>query len=127
MKHQTQMLLIKADRAILAAKVLLAAGDLNDFSTGRAYYGMFYAAEALLEELDLRFSKHGGVLGAFGKHYVQTGIFDAKYHRWLLNAYDQRIEGDYDIEIIAAPDDAKDLIIKAEEFLIKVKEYLSAK
>lgn len=93
MKESTRLLLQKAQRAIQAAQTLLAAGDFPDFATGRAYYAMFYIAEALLEEKDLRFSKHGGVHGAFGEHYVKTGLLEPKFHRWLLNAFDQRVEG----------------------------------
>jgi uncharacterized protein (UPF0332 family) len=53
---------------------------------------MFYTAEALLEAKDLRFSKHGGVHGAFGEHYVKTGIKPQEFHRWLLDVFDVRIE-----------------------------------
>lgn len=88
---------------------------------------MFYTAEALLEDKLLRFSKHGGVHGAFGEHYVKTGIFDQKYHRWLLNAFDQRIEGDYGIEVVAITDDAKNLIAQAEEFLEAARNFLEDK
>lgn len=87
---------------------------------------MFYIAEALLEEKELRFSKHGGVHGAFGEHYVKTGLFDPKFHRWLLNAFDQRIEGDYGTEVIADTEDAEKLIAQAEEFLIAAREYLES-
>jgi uncharacterized protein (UPF0332 family) len=82
MKENTRLLLQKAGRAIEAAEALLSEG-FAEFSTGRAYYAMFYVSEGLLEEKDLRFSKHGGVHGAFGEHYVKTGLFDPKYHRWL--------------------------------------------
>jgi uncharacterized protein (UPF0332 family) len=55
MKEETRLLLVKADRAIQAAETLLEAGNLYDFATGRAYYAMFYVAEALLEEKGLRY------------------------------------------------------------------------
>lgn len=123
MKENTRLLLEKAQRAIQAAQILLDAGDLPDFATGRAYYAMFYVAEALLEEKSLRFSKHGGVHGAFGEYYVKTGLFDAKFHRWLLNAFDQRIEGDYVADVIAVIEDAQKLIAQAEEFLAVARNY----
>lgn len=44
----------KAARAIRAAQRLLDDKD-KEFSAGRAYYAMFYAAEALLNEKALRF------------------------------------------------------------------------
>jgi len=34
-----------------------------------------------------------------------------------LNAFDQRIEGDYGAEVIAIAEDAEKLIAQAEEFL----------
>lgn len=45
----TRKLLEKARRAIQAAVTLLQHGDA-DFAAGRAYYAMFYTAEALLSE-----------------------------------------------------------------------------
>lgn len=48
MKENARLLLEKAQRAIQAAQTLLDAGNLPDFATGRAYYAMFYVAEALL-------------------------------------------------------------------------------
>lgn len=126
MKENSRLFLEKAQRSIQAAQTLLTAGNLHDFATGRAYYAMFYIAEALLEEKELRFSKHGGVHGAFGEHYVKTGLFDIKFHRWLLNAFDQRIEGDYGIEVIAVKEDAEKLIAQADEFLQAARSYLES-
>jgi uncharacterized protein (UPF0332 family) len=52
MKESSQRLLEKAAWAIEAADTLLENG-LSEFSTGRAYYAMFYTAEKLLTEKDL--------------------------------------------------------------------------
>jgi uncharacterized protein (UPF0332 family) len=125
MKATSDLLLGKARRAIEAARTLLSS-DFPEFATGRAYYAMFYVAEALLEEKSLRYSKHGGVHGAFGEHYVKTGLFDPKFHRWLLNAFDQRIEGDYSPEIVAVHEDAQKLIAQADEFLDIAEKYLGS-
>ena len=125
MKDSSKSLLDKASRAIKAAETLLKKG-LGEFSTGRAYYAMFYTAEALLNEKGMRFSKHGGVHGAFGEHFVKTGLFDAKFNRWLLDAFDQRIEGDYGVEILVVEQDAYELIDQAKEFLQAAKTFLVA-
>ena len=53
MKKETQMLLEKASHAIHAAKVLLEEDEI-DFSAGRAYYAMFFVAEALLFERNIK-------------------------------------------------------------------------
>ena len=125
MKDNTQQLLEKASRAIEAASTLLNNG-LSEFSTGRAYYAMFYTTEALLNEKGLRFSKHGGVHSAFGEHFIKTGLFDEKFHRWLLDAFDRRIEGDYGVDVLVIYQDALEMIEQAREFLQAASIYLSA-
>jgi uncharacterized protein (UPF0332 family) len=97
MSAPSRALLDKADRAIHAAQTLLSQGD-SDFAVGRAYYAMLYAAEALLISKGLRFRKHGSVHAAFGEHFAKSDALDPKFHRWLLDAYDQRILGDYGVE-----------------------------
>jgi uncharacterized protein (UPF0332 family) len=125
MKESTMDLLAKASRSIEAAKALLK-NNMREFSYGRAYYAMFYAVVALLNEKGLHFSKHGGVHAAFGEHFIKTGIIDEKYHRWLLDAFDQRIEGDYGIDIHSSDQDAQELIDQAAEFLQAARSYLAA-
>lgn len=78
MKEETIALLEKAERSIRNAEKTMQNGDL-DFAASRAYYAMFYVADALLGEKDMHFSKHGGTHGAFSQHYVKTGEFDAKF------------------------------------------------
>ncbi len=58
MNTDPSKLLEKARRAIQAAETLLQHGDA-DFAAGRAYYAMFYAAEALLNEKGFHSRKHG--------------------------------------------------------------------
>ena len=63
MKRRTGQLLAKGEDAIEAAELLLKSGK-KDFAAGRAYYAMFYTAEALLFEKGLEFRKHAGVHAA---------------------------------------------------------------
>ena len=116
MKEETGKLLAKAARAIEAAKTLLETGSA-DFAAGRAYYAMFYIAEALLLEKGLSYSKHSAVHASFGKMYAKEGIIDPKFHRWLLDAFDQRIIGDYGVEAIITQEDVEQMIEHAKEFL----------
>ncbi len=123
MKEATKKLLEKATRVLRIAERLGKSGDA-EFSVGRAYYAMFYVAEALLNEKGLRFRKHGGVHAAFAEHFVKTGLLDGKYHRWLLEAFSKRITGDYGIETELMSDDANLLIRQAGEFLEAAKKFL---
>lgn len=116
MKPETQKLLDKAGRALRAAETLLNSGDA-DFAAGRAYYAMFYVAEGLLHEKDLRSRKHSGVISLFGESFAKTGALDAKFHRWLLDAFDKRILADYGVEATLTRDDAAQMITQAREFL----------
>lgn len=123
MKESTRQLLEKAVRAIEAAESLLSL-NYEEFAAGRAYYAMFYVAEALLNEKELRFSKHGGVHGAFGENFVKTGLFDPKYHRWLLDAFDRRIVGDYGFIVTFTAEEVQTMIIQARTFLQQARQYL---
>jgi uncharacterized protein (UPF0332 family) len=125
MKAESRRFLDKAARAIRAAETLLREGN-PDFSAGRTYYAMFYAAEALLTERGMIFRKHGGVHGAFGEEYVKTGLFDAKFHRWLLDAFDRRIQADYGIDAAISREDAARVIEQAREFLRAVEAHLGS-
>jgi uncharacterized protein (UPF0332 family) len=125
MKLEAAKLLDKAEHAIRAATLLLDAGE-TDFAAGRAYYAMFYVAEALLSEQGLSFSKHTGVHGAFGEHFAKTGRLDPKFHRWLLDAFDYRITGDYDTAPSTPPEVVKTLLAQAKEFLSEAHRFIAA-
>lgn len=68
-------LLEKAARSLEAARLLLDE-DHSDFAASRAYYAMFYAAEAMLEGEELAFSSHAAVVAAFGREFAKTGRED---------------------------------------------------
>lgn len=125
MKDDTSKLLAKAGRAIQAAEVLLGKGDA-EFAAGRAYYAMFYVAEAMLNERALKYQKHGGVHGAFGEHFARTGVIDPKFHRWLLDAFDRRIQADYGLDATVTPEQATMMLDQAREFLHECQRFLGA-
>jgi uncharacterized protein (UPF0332 family) len=118
-------LLDKAAPGIHSAQLLLQAGEA-DFAAGRAYYAMFYTAEALLRQKGLEFHKHSAVHAAYGLHFAKTRLLDPKFHVWLLNAFDRRLEGDYDIEPSMPPDVVSKVIERAQEFLNAAKQFLSS-
>jgi uncharacterized protein (UPF0332 family) len=125
MKEETGLLLLRAEEAIESADILLKQGYLAD-STSRAYYAMFHVAEALLNEKNLSFSKHGNVHGAFGEHFIKTAIFDKKYHKWLLAAFSRRIASDYDAAARFQSSSVRTMIDQAWEFLQAAKTYLDS-
>jgi uncharacterized protein (UPF0332 family) len=84
----------KARRSLRGAQLLQADG-LPGFAASRAYYAMFYVAEALLLNLALSFSSHKAVIAAFGKHLAKTGEVPVEFHRYLVDAQEDRTTGDY--------------------------------
>src|SRR5215217_6184547 len=116
MKEHTSLLLDKAERALRAARVLLGA-DETEFAAGRAYYAMLYVAEALLYERGLVLRKHSAVHAAFGKEFAKTGLLDPKFHRWLLTAFDARLQGDYLVAPQGMGRDVETGLEQAQEFL----------
>lgn len=118
MKSESRRLLSKAERAIRAAEALLQAGE-PDFGAGRAYYAMFYAAEALLFERGLQFRRHSAVHSALGEQLVRPGLLDARFHRWLLDSFDVRIQADYGVDALITPDETRTLIAQAKEFVLE--------
>jgi len=124
MKESTQQLLSRAVDAIEADDILLTSGK-TEFAAGRAYYAMFYVAEALLSEKGYRFGKHGNVLAAYGQHFAKTKVLDPKYHQWLITAFDQRQVGDYGLYPDIQNEVVAELIRQAQEFHDIAKEYLA--
>ena len=124
MKDTTEQLLLKADRSIEAARVLARESDY-DFAASRAYYAMFYVAEALLSERGLHFRKHSAVHAAYGEQFAKTEILDPKFHRWLLDSSDKRLLGDYEVGVTLTSDDIEQMIDQAKEFLGATKHYLA--
>lgn len=123
MKESTRKLLDKAERAIEAAESQMRAGFL-DFAVARAYYAMFYIAEALLSERGMSSRKHSGVHAAFGEHFVKPGLFDPRFHRWLLDGFDQRIQADYGVDAVMHEVDVRTMIEQAREFLSESQRHL---
>ena len=73
MKSEVQELLDKAKRSLKTAESICKEGEV-DFAGSRAYYAMFYVAEALLLEHGLSFSSHSAVSANFGKEFAKTGF-----------------------------------------------------
>lgn len=124
MTPEQQALLDKAQRSMNAAKSLLEQG-FYDFAVSRAYYAMFYVAEALLDREGLAFSSHAAVISAFGQYLARPGIVPAQYHRQLIDAQAQRTRADYDPQPNLSEQDAEILINQAQSFLITAQTNLN--
>jgi uncharacterized protein (UPF0332 family) len=108
-------LLAKARQSLSAAKLMLD-GEYPDYAASRAYYTMFYIAEAFLEDEGLSFSK-SAVISAFDREFARTGRVPVKFHQYLIRAQELRNAGDYGELDAVTSDRAAESIAQAEEFL----------
>ena len=113
----------QAQASLDAARVLLEAG-YHGFAASRAYYAMFYAAQALLLSLGLSFSKHSGVIAAFGQHLAKPGSVPTHLHRYLIRAMEVRQAGDYGVAGDVGPEESAAPLGRAEEFLADARKSL---
>jgi uncharacterized protein (UPF0332 family) len=112
-----QAALIKKAQESLRAARLLAKDTLYNFAASRAYYAMFYVAQAFLLEEKLAYSKHSAVISAFGQRFAKTGRVPASFHRYLIEAQESRNIGDYDTGPGLSRDEAAEQIVRAKEFI----------
>jgi len=78
---------------------------------------MFYVAQALLLGRDLSFSRHSGVIAAFGQHFAKTGTVPAKFHRYLIRGMEVRHTADYGKGESVTLEESAEQLDRADEFL----------
>jgi len=118
-------LLGQARDSLKAAKLLYEQGYYG-FAASRAYYAMFYVAEAFLLDKGLTFSKHSAVHAAFGQHFAKTAAVPAEFHAYLIEGMEVRHEGDYGKADAVTADKSAAQIARAEKFLPLAEEMLGS-
>lgn len=93
----------------------------------RAYYGIFHAIRAVNALDGFDSSKHSGVIAYFNQHYVKEGFFSRELSKTIRLASENREKADYLDFYIASKDEAEKQIIRAEEFIEYIQEYLKKK
>jgi uncharacterized protein (UPF0332 family)/predicted nucleotidyltransferase len=124
MTPEQAALLQKATDSLRAAR-LMANDSLYGFAASRAYYTMFYVAQALLLSKGLSFSKHSAVIAAFGKHFAHPGIVPVAFHRHLIDAQEARLIGDYAPQANLTEPDVATLIVQADAFVDEASRLLA--
>ena len=116
-------ILEKAERSLEASKTLLEKG-FYAFALSRAYYTMFYCAEAILLTKGIRVSKHSAVIALLGREFVKTGEVPHRFFTHLRTAFNLRQTADYSFVVDITEEEARENIRRAEEFLEFTRRYL---
>jgi len=91
----------------------------------RAYYAIFYAANALLATKGLSRSKHSAVIAAFRQHFIKLGLIENEYSDIYGRVMDDRHKADYDIvESTVDPARAQTDLEDARHFVKRVERHL---
>lgn len=126
MMTEDQRELIEEARDSVEAAEILLQNLYPGYAASRAYYAMFYLAQAFLEGEGLAFSRHSAVIAAFGQHFARTGRVPAHYHKYLIEAQALRQSGDYGQRHTVTVQQAQAQIEHAEDFLALATALLSA-
>jgi uncharacterized protein (UPF0332 family) len=116
----------QAEETLLDAERMLE-GDFSPRSiTNRAYYSMFYSILALFlkSDVNIKTSKHIGVISLFDKEFIHTGKIDKYYSTILHKIFNIRLKGDYKEMVELSVEDAKEHVMLAREFLKGIKEFI---
>ena len=62
----------------------------------------------------------------YGDEFAKTAVLDPQFHRWLLDASDKRILGDYGVEAALSPDDVRTMLEHARAFWQAASQYLGS-
>ena len=92
----------------------------------RSYYSMFYGILALYIEqgINIKTSKHSGIISIFDKEFVHTGKIDKDYSKILHRNFNLRQEGDYKELTKISQDDATRSVEDAKKFLNAIKGFI---
>ncbi|MEK6872187.1 MAG: HEPN domain-containing protein [Nanoarchaeota archaeon] len=115
--------LIKTENCLKSAKILFQS-QLYENSTSEAYYCMYNSLLALLFKIGIKSENHSGSIILFDK------LFENKELTKIISrAKEERIDKQYYVEtqqiIKVTKESCNEMILKAEDFLIKMKLLIS--
>ena len=106
--------------------LLLCEAGYWDNVANRLYYALFHAVSALLINDGHNVGSHRGAVGAFGQHYVTTGIFSLDEGKHYSRLQGLREKTDYNCAYNATEQDIAPKIEPTRLLIEKIEQYISA-
>jgi len=116
--------LYRIDRARLCLQDAQTPGVSFEAAANRSYYCIFNAMRAVLSLDRFDSKKHSGIIDAFRKGYIRTGVFPADFSDIIKNAFEIRLESDYEAFYIVSKSDVAAQVDNAKTFLEAVEKYV---
>lgn len=113
----------RAHQALRAAEHNLEDGFYAT-TVNRAYYAVFYAANALLATLGLARNKHSGVIAAFRQYFIKPEIIESEYSNIYGRTMENRHTADYELGVLMDPQVADDDLRDARCFVERIERHL---
>ncbi len=123
-RHAVVRLQLEKAHANFSQIEVLRQAGYWDTLANRLYYAVFHAVSALLIYDGHHVVSHRGAVGAFGQHYVTTGIFtleDGKHYSRLQNL---REKSDYNCKYNATEADIAPKIEPTRLLIEKIEHYI---
>lgn len=115
----------QAKTALNDAKFLSDGQRSPQSIVNRAYYAMFYAVLALLQQIGQVPSRHVGMISLFDREFVAKGAFPRELSRQLHRAFELRQASDYKTSDSVSSERADETLDQAVRFVEAVRGYLT--
>lgn len=103
----------------------LIKDNLYDFSTGRSYQAMLYAAESALLTKNLSYTRYSDIINILDDEFIKTGILPHKILDFFVEASEIRQKlKDFGSPGAISKEKAEELLKNSIEFIDVVREYL---
>jgi uncharacterized protein (UPF0332 family) len=122
-KDEVALYIEHARHMLQVAEHNLADGFYGS-AVNRAYYAIFYSANALLATQGITRSKHSGVIAAFRRYFVKPGLVEGEYSRIYGRVMDNRHVSDYEIQLPIDAQAAEDDLHDARRFVERIEQLL---
>lgn len=103
---------------------LLCQAGYWDNVANRLYYSLFHAVSALLINDGHNVGSHRGAVGAFGQHYVTSGIFSIEDGKHYSRLQGLREKSDYNCSYTASEEDIAPKIEPTRLLIEKIENYI---
>ena len=113
----------KANNCLKSAKLLLQS-NLFENSVSMSYFSMYNSLTALLFKVGIKCENHAGSILVFKKLFRRKDLF-----KIISFAKEERIDKQYYVtsekNFVLTKESAEDMVVKAEDFLVKMKLIIS--
>ncbi|GBU22678.1 hypothetical protein R80B4_02590 [Fibrobacteres bacterium R8-0-B4] len=103
------------------------AADAFKNAANRSYYCIFHAMRAVLALDSFDSKKHSGVISAFNRDYIKTGVFPVEFSKVIDSAFRVRNESDYENFYLVSKNKVVAQVESAKTFLDAAEKYVNGR